>query len=110
MGKQEKAKIIKRKEQLEVENKQLRMENIRLKTLIQSQKTSVLGLEPTNSNLSNSTTLGQEVIDVFLEGPRAQLEEERRKLRKKEMEQAKAWEEIHSYRDRLERAKKKMEY
>merc|ERR1712217_452139 len=48
--------------------------------------------------------------DVFLAGPRAQLEEERRKLRKKEMEQAKAWDEIHSYRDRLERAKKKLEY
>ena len=55
------------------------MENIRLKTLISTQKTSVLGLEP-NSNLSNSTTLGQEAIDVFLEGPRAQIEEERRKV------------------------------
>ena len=55
------------------------MENIRLKTLIQAQKTSILGLEP-NSNLSNCTTLGQEAIDVFLEGPRAQIEEERRKV------------------------------
>jgi len=99
--KSDKEKLKDKEEKLVKEDRRLRMESIKLRSMSNGSTKSLLGLDHINNQPDSS--LKAEALELWLKEPYEKLEADRREVRRREQKVNQGWDEIHSYKAKLDR-------